>query len=147
MLQQQMASGWPFLRVGAASSRRLLRYLGLSGMLGFMRALRGVGQAGKDQTVCFAEYFNAGKSMALAGLFEKHTMSIVDDPGTGRKRPLEELAKDGGVVALSKVLAAGNIISASLHYQRGDSRYRGVALFELQRRSLRFIRVSFYWSV
>ena len=146
MLKQQMASGWPFLRVGVASALRLLRYLGLSGMLGFMHALLGVGDAGKQQAARFIEYFNARKPAELAALFEMHALPSVDAPGYGVKRPLQEMLKEGGVVALSKVLAAGDVVSATVHYQLGDRYYRGVALFKLERRSLQIEGVSFYWS-
>jgi len=56
------------------------------------------------------------------------------------------MLKEGGVVALSKVLAAGDVVSATVHYQLGDRYYRGVALFKLERRSLQIEGVSFYWS-
>ena len=46
----------------------------------------------------------------------------------------------------SKVLAAGDVVSATVHYQQGERDYRGVALFKLQRRSLQIDGVSFYWS-
>ena len=147
MLKQQMASGWPFLRVGIASALRLQRYLGLGGMLGFLRALHGVGEAGKQQAARFAEYFNARKPAELANLFEMHALPSVDAPGFGVKRPLGKMLREGGVVVLSKVLAAGDVVSATLHYQQGGRHYRGVALFKLQRRNLQIEGVSFYWSV
>ena len=146
MLKQQVANGWPFLRVGLASSLRLLRYLGLGGMLGFTRALFGVGEGGKQQVARFAKYFNARKPDELAALFEPRALPSVDAPGFGVKRSLEEMVKEGGVVVLDKVLAAGDVISASLCYERGERHYRGVALFKLQRRSLQIDEVSFYWS-
>ncbi|MCX2976705.1 hypothetical protein [Candidatus Marimicrobium litorale] len=146
MLKQQMASGWPFLRVGLASALRLLRHLGWGGMLGFARALFGVGEAGKQQAIRFAEYFNAHKQAELTALFELHALPSVDAPGFGGRRPLQDMLKEDGVVVLSKVLAAGDVVSATVHYQQGERDYRGVALFKLQRRSLQIDGVSFYWS-
>jgi len=146
MLKQQVANGWPFLRVGLASSLRLLRYLGLGGMLGFTRALYGVGEDGKQQVARFAEYFNARKTDEFAALFEARALHSVDAPDCGAKRSLEEMVKEGGVVVFDKVLAAGDVISASVRYERGGRHYQGVALFKLQRRSLQIDEVSFYWS-
>jgi len=47
---------------------------------------------------------------------------------------------------LSKVLASGNVVTATIDCRGTGTRRRGVALFELDRRSLAIVALTFYWS-
>lgn len=145
MLKQQIATGLPFLQVGAASFGRMLRHMGLGGVSGFMRALGGVGASGKERIVRLVAHFNASDAAALQGLFASAD-TAVDFPFAGRRLSIAQMVGEGGEIRVSKVLAAGNVISATLDYHRGSQRYRGVALFELDRRSLDIVAATFYWS-
>ena len=50
-------------------------------------------------------------------------------------------------MTFTKQLAAGNVVSTTLAYRRaGGQTLAGVAIFELDRRSLRIVALSFYWS-
>ena len=53
---------------------------------------------------------------------------------------------EGGALRFTKLLAAGNVVSATVAYARADVERRGVAIFELDRRSLRIVALSFYWA-
>jgi hypothetical protein len=145
MLKQQMASGWPFAQVGVASAARMLRYLGVSGMAGFMRALSSVGDAGKERITRFSRYFNAADPVTLAGLFARPEMEIAF-PHAGRRLSIAALAGEGGEMSFTKVLAAGNVVSATMNYRKDGSHFQGVALFELDRHSLKIVGLTFYWS-
>lgn len=145
MLRQQMASGWPFLAVGCASAARLLRHQGVRGMVGFMRALSGVGAAGKAQLERFARYFNAANGPGLEALFASPAIGIAF-PHAQRELSIAQCAAAGGAMQFTKLLAAGNVVSATLAYHRGDERHNGVAVFELDRRTLRIVALSFYWG-
>ncbi len=145
MLRQQMASGWPFLAVGCASAARLLRYQGVRGMAGFMRALSGVGAAGKERVARFARYFNAADAAALQGLFASPAIEIAF-PHAQRNLSIAACASEGGQMSFTKLLAAGNVVSATMAYRRMDEQYHGVAIFELDKRSLRIVALSFYWT-
>ena len=145
MLKQQMASGWPFLKVGGASAVRMVRHLGLPGMLGFMRALFSVGAAGKERIEYFAVHFNAGDPAALARLFASPEVEIAFPYG-GRRLSVSECVRKGGEMRFTKLLAAGNVVSATVAYQTADRNYHGVAIFELDRRSLQIVTLTFYWS-
>jgi hypothetical protein len=145
MLQQQTATGRPFLKVGSASALRMLRHLGVSGMIGFMRALSSVGDAGKAQAALFSQYFNAGNGAGLASLFMSPGTGIAL-PGTQYDLAPAEAAAAGGELRFSKVLAAGNVVSATVDYTGTEEHFAGVVFFELQRRSLRIVKADFYWS-
>jgi hypothetical protein len=145
MLRQQAATGRPFLAVGTASAVRMLRYQGVMGMAGFMRALSSVGAQGKAQVDRFARYFNAGDRQALAGLFADAGVKIAF-PHARSQLSIAACAGEGGEFSFSKLLAAGNVVSATLVYRRAERVAHGVALFELDRRTLRIVALSFYWS-
>jgi hypothetical protein len=145
MLRQQLASGWPFLAVGWSSTARLLRYQGPRGMAGFMRALSGVGAEGKSQVERFARYFNDENTIALESLFTGPDIRIAF-PHAGGEFSIAQCAAQGGQMQFTKVLAAGNVMSATLDYQTADARRSGVAIFELDSRSRRIVALSFYWA-
>jgi hypothetical protein len=145
MLKQQMSSGWPFVKVGSASAACLLRHMGVFGLIGYMRALSSVGDPGKAQVDRFARYFNAGDVAALAALFASPGLDIAFPHATAGKS-IAACTAQGGEMVFSKVLAAGNVVSATLAYAWAGQMLHGVAIFELDRRSLRIVALSFYWS-
>ena len=145
MLKQQVVSGLTFLPVGLASAGRMLRHLGVSGMAGFTRALSGVGEQGKAQAEQFARRFNAGDRDGLAPLFASPTAGIAFS-GEGSHLSITELVTLGGEMRLSKVLAAGSVVTATVDYASAGRHRQGVALFELDRESLRIDSLSLYWS-
>lgn len=145
MLKQQIASGWPFLRVGGASAVRMWRYQGIAGMGGFMRALSSIGAPGKAQIEKFGRMFNQRDLAGLQSLLASSDITIAFPHG----RPnlsIAECAREGGEMLFTKLLAAGNVVSATVAYQREDHLYQGVALFELNRRSLQVVALTFYWA-
>jgi len=145
MLKQQAGSGWPFVTVGCASATRLLWHMGITGMAGYMRALSSVGAAGKEQISRFVRYFNTGDTAALDSLFARHDIEIAF-PHSGPRLSIVDCARQGGEMTFTKQLAAGNVVSTTLAYQRADQALDGVAIFELDQRSLRIVALSFYWS-
>lgn len=145
MLRQQMASGWPALAVGCAAGVRMWRYQGVRGMAGFMRALYGVGDEGKAQIELFARCFNAADTSALASLFARADIGVAFPHSRG-DLTIAQCAAQGGHMQFTKLLAAGNTVSATLDYRRTDACHKGVAIFELDRRNLRIVALSFYWA-
>jgi hypothetical protein len=144
MLKQQMATGWPFLKVGSASAGRMLRHLGVAGMAGFMRALSSVGGAGKEKVAQFARYFNARDLKSLESLFASPDIDI-GFPHAGPRLSIAGCVREGGRMSFTKLLAAGNVVSATVARERGGSTDHGVALFELDKRSLLIVALTFYW--
>lgn len=144
MLQQQMTAGWRSLNVGNAAAVRMLRYQGLAGMAGFLRALRSVGAAGKLQAERFAQYFNAGDAQALASLFAAPDI-LIAFPYAGRQIAVTDFAREGGELSFSKLLAAGNVVSATLGYNKSGKHIQGVMFFELETHRLRIVAATCYW--
>lgn len=145
MLKQQMSAGWPFLRVGLASAGRMLRQLGVGGMLGFMRALSSVGEPGKAKVARFARCFSAGDRDGMAALFADPGVEIAFS-NEGPCLTVGQLAAVAEELRLSKVLAAGNVVTATIDCRGTGTRRRGVAVFELDAGSLAIVALTFYWS-
>ncbi|MEZ5503762.1 MAG: hypothetical protein R3E50_14290 [Halioglobus sp.] len=145
MLKQQLSGGRALLTVGNAAAVRMLRYQGIGGVAGFMRALSSVGAPGKERATRFAHYFNAGDATSLAGLFASPAVAVAF-PQAGPRLSPAALIGQGGTLHCTKLLAAGNVVSATVAYRRADREWQGVALFELDRRSLRIVDLTFYWS-
>ena len=144
MLRQQMSTGLPFLKVGWASGARMMRYQGMSGIGGFMRGLSSVGIRGKGQVNRFAQYFNSRDTSAMQGLFSRLAAGVNFPVSSATLSPAECIAQ-GGTMSFSKVLAAGNVVSVTVDYRKGGTQYPGVALFELNKKSLEIVASSFYW--
>ena len=145
MLKQQMSAGWPFFIVGFASASRMLRHLGVAGLLGFMRALSSVGDAGKARIGHFVRCYNSGDEHGLRALFARPDIEIAfcdEGPALCIKR----LAAQGGELRLTKVLAAGDTVTATLEWRDNRAVRRGVALFTLDRSALAITDLTVYWD-
>jgi hypothetical protein len=144
-LRQQMASGSSGLATGLASGGRMLRYLGIGGTVGFLRALSSIGNAGKDRVRTFAEYFNRREGHALRSLFADPG-AVIEFPLGGRALSAAELVQQGGELVFGKFISAGNCTSASLRYMTGTAEREGVAFFEFDRETVRIVSLSLYWE-
>lgn len=143
MLQQQMAFSWPHLKVGVASAWRMLRFLGVGGIAGFMRASSSVGAAGKQRVKQFSECFNHRRRDELAALFAS-TDVLIHFPYGERSLTIEQFSAMAGELQAGKILAAGNVVSVSMRCQSEQVSGEGVAFFELDRSNLQIVALSFY---
>jgi len=136
MLRQQVSSGIGFLAVGSASALRMLRQMGPSGVLGFSRAASSVGEAGKARLRAFAAGHDLPSDAVAAG-------ATVELPAGGEIVPVAVFRSDAGL-ALHKLLAAGNTVSATCAFRRDGRDYAGVVLCEFQPHGPVLERIRFY---
>ncbi len=146
MLRQQMSAGGGSLWLGARLGWRMLRQLGVGGTLGFMGALSGIGRRGKERVRTFQHAFNEGRGKDLRELFGHEDVAVELSGTDGELRALsvEQLAAQGGQLGFEKLIAAGNVVSASLCYRLHDSEREGVAFFEFDRRSRRIVALALH---
>jgi hypothetical protein len=145
MLKQQIGAGGSEAGVGSAAGARMLRHFGITGVVGFLRALRSVGEPGKVRVEAFRRHLNAGDAGALQALCLNADMEVAC-PHAGTELTLQAFARQVSGMQFSKLLAAGNCVTATLDCQYAGRHYHGVALFELQRSSLLVTRLALYWS-
>lgn len=143
MLKQQMSQGLDGLIAGSAAGWRMFRHLGFKGMAGFMQAMSSVGNQGKQRVTQFAYLLRHRHAAGLSALFAK-TNAEVAFPYPDQSIALSELAALGGELRFTKLLAAGNVVSASFSYKGEAEKYQGVVFFEFERRSLLIVSAKFY---
>ena len=141
--KQQMAYGLASLAASMRSTVRILRYLGLGGLRGFMQGASGIGDTGKQQVQAFFRSCNDADIDALQGLCSAADMQVAL-PSLDEQISLLQLLTAGGQFSLGKMLAAGNTVSASYSYTRDNRCSKGVALFQLEPQSASITRLNLY---
>lgn len=141
MIKQQMRYGFASALVGFHSFWRMLKHMGLSGVQGFAQARQTIGETGKDKAKAFVTAFNSKNEPALAALFVSDGM--VAWP-YGHDCSVSKWHPPGGLLRVEKLLSAGRVTTATVYYQQGEQRQRGVALFQFDRQKLLLQRVQFF---
>jgi hypothetical protein len=117
----------------------MLRYMGIGGILGFMQALVSIGETGKQLSDTFVRFVNGGNGAGLASLMsEDCRIFFVDEEVT-----TDELVNKGLSVATGKILAAGNVVSASCRVATPTAELKGVVFFEFNMKTKKICAVNF----
>lgn len=140
--RQQADAGPGFLLAGVRSMLRMARHMGLSGVAGFARARKSVGEPGKDRVYDFVTALANRDETALSALMVGDNIELP----RGTALTVADCAALGGNMRLTKVLAAGNVVTATVEYQASDAVHHGVLLCELDRATLKILRVVGYWD-
>jgi len=139
-----MSNGFSALPIMLGMTKRMIKHLGWRGMLAFGASSKTVGEAGKQQVQAFVEALAQRDQTALTALLEQNSAAVhlpYGEPPIDIKQLLEKMQ---GTLQLSKILAAGNRITASIAVtEQGQSR-EGVVLFRLNAKTLKIQEVYFY---
>lgn len=139
-LKQQMSFGRDSVLAGIMAGFRMCRYLGLGGTVGFMRAIRSVGDQGKQFVDTFVHFLNGGNAEGLAGLMDDDRGALLYE---GKDITAENLASAGLSVSTGKILAAGNFVSASCRVSSPQGELHGVVFFEFNMKNKKLKEVRF----
>jgi hypothetical protein len=119
---------------------KLIRGLGIGGVLGFCRGILSVGSRGKRSFMQFVEANNQG--LMQESLFADSCRGIRWPDSDGWITASE--FKDMGLKLVpGKTIAAGNRVTSSLEIHRSDQITHGVAIAEFNRRSGRIDSITF----
>lgn len=129
---------------GMGALWRMLRYLGLGGVLGFMRALSSVGKDGKAVVADFEREFNDRQVGAMTQLFASPGLQV-GLLTAGEVLPVTDILQLGESIALGKTLAAGATVSSSFELVRAGKSRVGVAFFHFDRSSMKISALDIYW--
>lgn len=130
---------------GMGAFWRMLRYLGVGGVIGFLRALSSVGEDGKRAVQACETAFNQRRQSGLAQLFATGH-SPVRLLTAGETLAASELLQLGDTLRFTKTLAAGDFVSSSFELDREGEVLRGVAFFRFNRRTLKITGLDIYWT-
>ena len=125
-------------------SLRLLKGLGFTGVIGFMRAVRSVGEAGKQSALQFVRANNSRQPKEVESLFDTNARGITSPVDGSFVTPRQFLSQELQLTA-SKLISAGNRVSCSLQIQRGEELISGAALFEFNWKTRKLDSVRFFY--
>lgn len=123
MIGQLLGSGGSGLLAGAKLGPSLLAKQGLNGVLGFMRGLKGVHEAGKSRVAELAAALASGEVPAVTTLLTANPALSLDGASDAT---VAEFVPAARTLTVDKLIASGQTVSASI---RLDGR-PGVGLFE-----------------
>ncbi|MFC4374829.1 nuclear transport factor 2 family protein [Nocardia halotolerans] len=123
MITRLLGTGKAGVLAGAKLGPQLIRELGMSGAVGMMRALRGVGGSGKRRV---GHLFAAAAAADTGRVHELLGGRAVVEVSTGGPRTAAELTDIARNMEWDKMIAAGRTVSASLRI--GEA--HGVAFVE-----------------
>jgi hypothetical protein len=145
MVKQALGFGFSSIKIMSALGWRMLRLQGISGIVGFSRALATVGTAGKDKVAAFARAYNNGDAAAIEALFKDRQVVIEWPVPQTHMQAGSVLAQQGSTLYFDKLLSSGRTVSASAWMDSGAEQRCGVVLFEFSA-GLTLERVSAYWQ-
>jgi hypothetical protein len=145
MIFQLLGKGFSCFGVLGSLTVRMLKLQGFFGMLGFSKAVFNIGGVGKKSVRDFSKAFNSKKLSDLMGVFASDA-DIVHWPfGEKPIHPSQLLESRTGEISLTKVMAAGDTITASITLKESDISKEGVAIFEFNRSLKKIAAVKIYY--
>ncbi|QIS15098.1 nuclear transport factor 2 family protein [Nocardia arthritidis] len=110
MIGQLLRTGGPGLLAGLQLGRRLVRHQGIGGATGMLRALVGVGDAGKDEA---ERVFSAAAATEIGDIRGLLGADTIVELG-GNRVTIEEFTNRTRNMVWDKLIAAGNTVTASV---------------------------------
>ena len=145
MIMQLLGKGLSALPVLGSLTVRMLKLQGIGGALGFSKAAFNIGQKGKQQVLAFERAVASKDQNALKRLFANDEASIHFPYGQAPIQPSALLDQFDGAVAVSKLLVAGDNVTATIKVQeKGGEAKEGVAIFKFDRKSAALNEVVMY---
>lgn len=148
MVKSLLAYGttaWPVL---TALSIRMIRLQGLYGALGFSKGFFSIGKRGKSAVRNIEKAVNERNKKLLVEQFEMDRECIEFPAASKPIKPAEFLdAFTNNRLSFSKLLASGATVTATLEVIDGDSRDKGVAIFDFNAKTSQVERLQFYCQV
>ena len=146
MVMQLLKKGMACAGVLLGLSVRMLRYQGLSGTLGFSSAALNIGNTGKKAVETFVKAFNHQDLSAMMSVCDSDAAMVHLPYGEAPVSPSQVFDHLSGTMALNKLLAAGDTVTASVTLQQEGGVKEGVLITEFNRKSKKLVDVRFYWS-
>ena len=144
MIMQLLGKGLACFGVLGALTVRMLKLQGIGGMLGFSKAAINIGSKGKKVVKVFEEAINNKNLAALMGTFVSDAKIVHWPYGEQPVSPSTLLEAHDVKLTFSKMLAAGDIITATVSINTEDKAQGGVAIFEFNRKLKKIAAIKIY---
>jgi hypothetical protein len=143
MILQLLGTGpkgwWTAIKLGP----QLILNQGIGGVIGFMRGFLGVGRRGKRVAGMFLAALHEGDSAAAQSQLEAE--ATLHWP-FGKPQTLARFLSNARGLEWSKVIAAGNCVTATVKWRNGNVESRGVMLLEFRASRDRIAAVQLFAS-
>ena len=146
MVRQLMSKGLPSIGVLCSLGLRMLSIQGISGILGFMKGLSGIGETGKKQVRNFVDSFNNRQPDTIQAQFSNRNLKIEFPHGKSVITQKELQGIFNGRMAVSKIIAAGYVCSCSFTIDNSNELINGVAMFEFNASNRMIDIIRFYFE-
>ncbi len=151
----RLAAHWEFVATAKQQSGGLgaflpiVRQLGLMGTVGYLRALRSVGERGKQRVSEFSGAVAAHDSETISQMFSAD-QPLIKLAATGDRVSISEFLLSTSSLSFTKMLAAGPFVTASFDLQSQQdgkqSSRQGVALFRLATKTCKIDELELFWD-
>ncbi len=146
MVTQLLAKGFASMGVLSALTLRMLKYQGFGGMLGFAKAAINIGSHGKQALGAVVQALNDRNTQALLQQFDHSGACVFAPVGEAATTPAAFVDAFQGQLAIEKVMAAGDAVTASFKLTQDGQNTAGVLIAEFNRRSKKISQLRFYFD-
>jgi len=144
MMKQLFSRGFACVPILSALTVRMLKLQGLSGMLGFSKAVFNIGESGKQQAQAFINAFNNRDNKTLETLLEPNALLMLPF-GSEAIAAAQALKTNIQHPSIHKVMVSGDIVSATLHLMQDGQEKQGVAFFEFNKKTKKIVALRCYF--
>lgn len=146
MMAQLFSKGLAAVPVMSALTVRMIALQGIGGMLGFSKAAINIGNKGKAAVKQFAAAFNQKSLSDLMAVCDNDADIVHWPYGGAPCYPSELFEQVSGQLHISdKMLAAGDVITASIEWQNGESSKAGLLIAEFNRKTGKIRQLRTYF--
>ncbi|NRB40156.1 MAG: hypothetical protein HRU20_17110 [Pseudomonadales bacterium] len=146
MVMQLLKKGFACAGVLAGLTVRMLRYQGIAGTLGFSKAALNIGNKGKKAVETFVKAFNHQDLSTLMSVCASDAALIHMPFGQPPLSPSQVFEKVNGKMAICKLLASGETITATVSLQQENGVKEGVMIAEFNRKTGKIVAMRLYWD-
>lgn len=148
MVRVLLSSGVEAMPVLLSLSKRMMKYQGVLGAVGFASGVGIWGERRKAKAECFFAAFNNKDSHAMLALLGRN--GVINAPyGDPPIAPEALFQKMPGSISFTKLLVAGFTVSASIAYkpEGDDEKKQGVVIFEFDKSKIKIACLTFYYDL
>ncbi|CAA0079351.1 Uncharacterised protein [BD1-7 clade bacterium] len=147
MMGQLFGKGFACAGVLTGLTVRMLKLQGIGGMLGFSKAVFNIGNAGKTGVHQMLRAINGGEMSDLMSQFESDAACVYVPYGDEPICPSQVIEKSGiEKIALGKILAAGDTVTASVTIKVAGDEKPGVLMTDFNRKTKKITSARFYFD-
>ncbi len=146
MIRQILGKGFAGFSTMTAMSFRMMKYMGISGGIGFSKGFRGIYQKGKNSVSSFMDAVNSKNGDKLQKLFTPEAAGIEFPAGSAACSPESFLNQVDIKLSVSKLMSAGYNTSCTFEADVDGKKVKGVGFFEFSSKTKKIDRTRLFFE-